>query len=289
MITTLLLAGSFDLFMPDLAREYYLTKTSRAIELTHHVRVQKFGPLGQWTSPDAIATYNPLTNTISLNEDMLRGDVVKPAREIMGPLGNYSKISTIFHEMGHAEMDVFVENQREPEDAALKYHYDSKLKDFYKKHFPSFNSHTVYQEHFGYYRADLIEYFSAEMNEVLLQNGFNKFKNSCFLTGQLKMLLAQGMSLEDFQKLQIFGGAEEMYRLKVGPKFIFVKGKDLDLSSVPAAMIRETHDRFWSYHQAFYGFPMSRKDLVNRMNKSASYMKVLSECRAKFWNENQGH
>ncbi len=285
MKTTLILAGAFNLFMPDFAREYYFSKTSRAIELSNHVRVVEFGRIGQWTSPDAIATYNGVTNTISLHKDYFVNGVVKPASQIMGGTSDYSKISVIFHEMGHAELDVYIENGRENEDMTLKSHYDNKLKDFYKKHFPKFNAKTVFHEHFGYYRSELVEFMANEMYEVLLANAFNKFQNKCYLNGQMKFQLAEGIKLEDFQKLILTSGSDEFYQKKVNPRYVFVKGKDIDLSIAPQDVIQETHHFFWSYHRAFYGFPMNRKELVERMNQTASFRQALKECRTKLFHD----
>lgn len=283
MNITFLLLGSFDLFMPSLKQEYFFTKSQRAMDLNQKVRVQELGPLGRVLSPDAVATYNGNLNIISLNKVHMRGNVIKSAQEIMGPLGDYSKLGTIFHEMGHAEMDVFIENETTERDALVKYHYDNKLKAFYKKYFPKFNPHTVFHEHFGYYRAELIESLSGEINNLLMYNGYNKFKKSCFLTGPLRKMLAENVTLEDFQKLIVPQGEDEFFRKKIGPRFIFVRGKDLDLGSVPQTMIRETHDLFWAYHQDFYGFPINRKDLVNRMNVNSLYKNDLAACRAKLW------
>ncbi len=272
--------------MPSLRQEYFFTKSQRAMELNQKVRVQELGPLGRVMSPDAVATYNGNLNIISLNKIHMRGNVIKSAQEIMGPLGDYSKISTIFHEMGHAEMDVFIENQTTERDMVVKYHYDKNLKAFYKTHFPKFNPKTVFHEHFGYYRAELIEFLSGQMNDLLMTNGYNKFKKSCFLTAPLRKMLAENVSLEDFQKLFVPAGEDEFFRKKIGPRFIFVRGKDLDLGSVPQGMVRQTHDLFWAYHQEFYGFPMNRKDLVSRMNAEGSFMKDLSACRTKIWEAN---
>ncbi len=280
-------AGSFDVFLPGFSQEYFFTKTNRVKELDQKIRVQELGLLGQWVNPDAVATYNDNLNTISLNKIHLNGNVIKPISEIMGKLVDYSKISTIFHEMGHAEMDVFIENKNTPEDEMIQMHYVGVMKNFYREHFPGFNPHVVFHEHFGYYRGELIEFLAGEISTVLMNNGYNRFKNSCFLTFTLKEKLADGISLEEFQKVMI-DGEDEYYRNKVGPRFIFVKGKDLDLSTAPAAQINLTHQLFWSYHQSFYGFPINRKDLVNRMNTTGAFRRNISECRTAFWKEFHG-
>ncbi len=274
------------LFIPSLQQEYFFAGKTRAMALDQEVKVQALGPVTTWTNPDAIATYNPTLNVISLNKTLFNGTQVKTAKEIMGPLGDYSKISTIFHEMGHAEMDVFIEHEKTERDVLVMSHYNNKLKAFYKKHFPSFNTTTVFQEHFGYYRAELIEFLSNEMNNILMVNGYNKFKKTCFLTGPLRVMLHEGTTLEEFTKILAFDEGD-FYRKTIGPRFIFVRGKDLDLSSVPQGMIKETHDLFWAYHQDFYGFPMNKKEMVRRMNESSEHRDEIKACRVKFFNESE--
>ncbi len=272
------------LFIPSLQQEYFFTDRTRALALDNEVKVQALGPVTGWTNPDAVATYNPILNVISLNKALMNGDKVKTAKEIMGPLGDYSKISTIFHEMGHAEMDVFIENEKTDRDILIMNHYNTKLQAFYKKHFPGFNTKTIFHEHFGYYRAELIEYLSNEMNNLLMINGYNKFKKTCFLTGPLRVMLHEGTTLEEFTKMQVFDEGD-FFRKSIGPRFIFVRGKDIDLSSAPQEMIKETHDLFWAYHQDFYNFPMNRKEMVKRMNDRSEHRDEIIACRTKIFNE----
>lgn len=284
-------AGAFDQFLIGLQGDYYFVKSDRGTELTHHVRVAKFGLLDRVMSPDAVATYNDKLNTIKLDETLIEeteeGKRIRDARIIRG--ADYAKtphLSTVFHEMGHAEIDVFIENGREAHDQVLSSFYKNTLKPFYKKHFPAFNSYTVFHEHFAYYRTDILEFLSNEVDQVLMINGFNKFRRSCFLTHPLKKKLAEGIGLEEFKIF--FTGAEVVsYKDKIGPRYIYVKGKDIDLQSAinGQATLKQAHHHFWNYHSEFYGFPASQKVLVDRMNARSEYKKALEECRTKMWLE----
>lgn len=293
-LTSSLYAQAFDQFVAGLQKDYYMTRTDRGIELNHHIRVSKFGPLGRILSPDATATYNSKLNLISLQEDLLikngRQYSIKDARLIRG--ANYAQtyyLSTIFHEMGHAELDVFIENEREAEDSMLLHHYKNVLKPFYKSNFPKFNPFTIFHEHFGYYRSDLLDFLTNERGDVLLANGYNVFSKSCFLNSVLRKKLADGISLEEFQKLFVINTNAEPYRKRVSTRYVYVKGKDIDLIQAPLAkgILEQTHTLFWAYHQAMYGFPINQKDLVNRMNATGEFKASLSECRTRFWNEAQ--
>lgn len=278
-------AGPFDLFLTTLKKDFYFTKTAKGSELNHTVYVTAFGPIGRVFNKDAAATYNDKINMISLDESLLDGGMIKSSREIMGPNFDSSKISTIFHEMGHAELDTLIENETDLEDTMLNTYYKTTLKAQYKKYFPDFNPHMIFHEHFGYYRGELIDFISNEVNNVLTENGYNRFAKRCFLSFGLKKKLANGVALEEYQKLFNFQSKDEFYRLKIGPQYIFVRGKDIDLNTAPKAMIAQVHLMFWSYHQAGYNFPISRSDLVKRMNQSNPYARSLKECRTKQWQD----
>ena len=285
------IASTTEAFITGLKKDLFFTKTKRAIELSHKINVSEFGPLGRILSPDAIATYNGNLNTISLakeNLEVFNGVLrIRDAQKLRKTnfSGTYL-ISTIFHEMGHAELDVFIENEAELDDLSLNYFYKKTLKTYYRKAF-SGNPHTIFHEHFGYYRSELIDFLYSELDTVMLNNGYNKIKNSCFLTNALKNDLKNGVSLEEFTKFKVIDKSNTFYRLKVNPGFVYVRGKDLDLSKLDQKILNQTHTLFWGYHQNFYNFPINQKQLVERLNAGTEFQKGLAKCREKFWQENR--
>lgn len=291
ILTSHALAGAFDQFLTGLKKDYFFTNMDRGIELDRHIRVAKFGRLGQIMSPDAIATYNGNTNVIHLNEELLEKSGgktrIKDAQMIRGT--DFRKtyhLSTIFHEMGHAEIDVFIERGVDPEDQMVYAHYKNVLKNFYKSNFPKFNPHTVFHEHFGYYRSDLIDFLTQELDSILISNGFNKYTKTCFLNPMLKQKLKEGVSFEEFLNFFVTGDTTP-YRLKISPDYVFVKGKDIYLKGARNAegILSQTHTLFWSYHQKMYNFPMNQKDFVNRINNHSEYKSALASCRTRLWEE----
>lgn len=283
-LSTSAFANNVTPFIEGLKADIFFTKTTRAQELHHHIRIKPFGPLGQVMSPDAVATYNGNLNLINLDKALLNGSSIKDAREIRGPQFATYKNSTIFHELGHAELDVFIEEKETPVDEELVKHYEGTLKPFYKKNFPSFNPHTVFHEHFSYYRSDLVDFLYNEVDKIFMLNGYNKMKNSCFLTAQLKKQLADGVSLESF--VTLLGDSEVPFHTEVAPQYVFVKGKDIDLFQAPnhAAVLKETYRLFWNYHVNFYGQANHQKDLVKRLSGTA-VAKTIEACRQKFWHD----
>ncbi|WP_408095836.1 hypothetical protein ACJVC5_12400 [Peredibacter sp. HCB2-198] len=285
-LSTHAFANNVTPFIEGLKADILLLRTTRAQELHHHIRIKAFGLLGQVMSPDAVATYNGNLNLINLDKTLLNGSSIRDAREIRGPMFATYKNSTIFHELGHAELDVFVEEKETSVDEALMSFYESTLKPFYKKNFPGFNPHTVFHEHFSYYRSDLIDFLYNEVDKVFMSNGFNKMKNSCFLTAQLKKKLQDGTTLDEFTGF--FGDSEVTYQKEVKPQYVFVKGKDIDLFKAPnhETILKETYRLFWNYHMNFYGQANHQKELVARL-RATSVARTLEACRKKLWQDFQ--
>lgn len=279
-------ANSIAPFMEGLKNDLLLNGGDRARELHYHVRVRAFGPLGRIMSPDAVATYNGNLNVISLDEALLSQGNIRDAREIRGPQYAVYKNSTIFHELGHAELDVFIEEKEHAEDKRIMQHYETVLRPFYKKHFPSFNPHTVFHEHFAYYRSELIDILYDEMDRFYSINGYNKNKNTCYMTMQLKKNLASGMSLEEFSAL-IEDAKVASISDRIGPQYVFVKGKDIDLYKVPGhqAILGQTYKLFWNYHRAFYGQASDQKELTKRFTERSPVAKTIKACREKAWKD----
>ena len=284
------LANSLSSFFQGLESSLYLQQTTRGQSLTKHIRITKFSKLGRILSPDATATYNDKTNTIALDKTLLRKEGrrfhLKDASEILSVnYSGYAKVSTIFHELAHAEIDVFIENKKELTDMVLMNIYHSKLKPLYRKYFKAVNPWVVFHEHFAYYRSELIETLSMDVMDMMLENGWNPQSSRCYLTAPLKKLLQEGASMDEFLALRT--GRSRAFST-VAPHYLFVRGKDLALTHLSAAdqgVMRAAHQQFWSYHVEFYGFPKNLSEVVSYMEQDARYKK-LKECREKLYDQN---
>lgn len=276
-------ASSFDAFYQGLQKAFYLKNIDRGLETSQHVRLTKFGPIGRVFSPDASATYNDKTNTISLDSSLIirrnNEKQIEDARVILTPnYSGFSTVATIFHELAHAEVDIFVENEKKLTDLTLKNFYKTKLRPLYRKYFKGINPWTAFHEHFAYYRTDLIETMSMDMMDLYMDIGWHPQRNTCYLTPPLKKLLANGATLEEFLKLQTTRTRSYSF---VTPGYIFVRGKDLNLDSVKGAdaqVLKEAHALFWSYHLEFYGMPRNITEVINHMDNDSRF-KALKKCR----------
>src|SRR5690606_20788681 len=233
-------------FNNGLKKAFYFDKIERANLTLEKVRVTKFGRLGRVLSPDATATYNDKTNTMSLDESLLykkgsRYSVQNAQKILTSNYSGFTPVTTIFHELAHAEIDIFIENQKELSDITLKHFYKSKLRPLYRKYFKGINPWTVFHEHFAYYRTDLMETMALDIMDIMMENGWVPSSSRCYLAPQLRKLLESGANLEEFS--EITSQKERNYR-DVTPNFIFVRGKDLNLNNIAESdkqIIRDAH------------------------------------------------
>lgn len=280
-------ASSLDIFYQGFQKAFYLKNIERGLETSEHIRLTKFGMIGRVLSPDASATYNDKINTISLDQSLLvlkdrKYEIIDPRVMLNPGYSGFSTVATIFHELGHAEMDVFIKNEVTLSDLSLKYFYKTKLRPLYKKYFKGINPWTVFHEHFAYYRTDLIETLSFDMMDLMGENGWHAQRGTCYLTPQLKRMKAEGVSLEEFLKIR----TSKIKNYKdITPGYIFVRGKDLNLADVKGAdadVLKEAHTLFWSYHKEFYGFPKNISEIVAKMNDDSVFNK-LRTCRENLY------
>lgn len=288
IITSAAWSGTTTLFLQGLQKDLGFTRIERGVLLSQSIKVKPFGAMDRWTNPEAEATYNPTTNTIKLAEGNLQsagsGYQLRDARVLRGAQFATTKLATIFHEMGHAELDVFVEAKKTPQDAALMQHFESVLRPFYKRNF-SENGLTLFHEHFAYYRTDIIEFLYQEIDNILLANGYNKFKGACFMTKSLKDLVESGISREEFLRFYPLHPTHDPYVKRIGPSFIYVKGKEFDLTKASDAreVLTKSYQLFWAYHQTHYDFPADQNQFVARLNQGSSFQEGLANCRSKLW------
>lgn len=285
-------AESLNIFFESFKNELLLTKTGRNKELEKSLSVRPFNALDRVLSPDASATYNGKLNQIKLNDSLLvrngNSYSIKSAQEILGSknLGLVA-LATIFHELGHAEMDILIENKKSANDEVIMYQYRNKMKDVFSRNF-SGNNWTTFHEYFSYYRTDLVEGILWDKGDIYHENGYRRDNGSCYLTKYLRSQLEEKVSLAEFQKFHSFRPTKN-YRLGAAPRYVFVRGKDFDLGSVSTddqKIIAQTNDLFWMYHVEEYGFPTTQKVLVERMNLRDVELVKFRACREELYKKN---
>jgi hypothetical protein len=282
--------SSTEAFILGLKEDLLFLKTERTIELSNKIRVTSFGVLAKLISSDAVATYNDKTNTISLSEENLESvryeKRIKDARVIRGPQYMFGPNVTIFHEMGHAELDVFIENRQSKIESEIMAHYENVLRPFYRQNFPSASPDLLFQEHFAYYRSELVESFYSYKDDLLMFNGYNKFTDKCVLTIEMKNQIKGGLTLNELKKIRLYQpDADKSYSQKINVKYAYVKGKEFNLSSGKnaEAILNKTHELFWNYHQIYYDFPSTPRELATRLSQDKVFSSKIAKCRELLW------
>jgi hypothetical protein len=293
-LSPLATAQVFDAYLRGLQADLLFDKTDVGRVLERRVSVIRFNALNRAINPDAEATYHPIFKQINLHDDLLmpnsRPTSIRDARLIRGPQFQYVPLATIFHEMGHAELDTIIEKGDRLIDHVMRDTYSRFLRSFYRETFGVLRPYTIFHEHFAYYRSDLIDFLYGEVMDIFFLNGYNVHRNGCFLSRPLRAMLEAGVELEEFKKWHSFTPKENdaFYRTRVSPRYIFVRSNSYDLHEGQdyQRVLNHAHSVFWAYHQEVYGFPINRADFVKRMNESQSYRQRLS-CREQLYNDFQ--
>lgn len=286
-------------FNQSLEQNYYI-KTQRKYDgkqrfffLAHPSLAKKWGLI----NAHAEATYNGFINTIEIDPYATIKESGKRTRlktiEELKQKDEYAysvKVGTIFHEIAHAEFDIYVENGVTSEDKTFYDLVKTEIKPWFKRNFPKTNSTIAVSELFAYYRTDVIERFHEDIESILMQNGINRYKQKCFKPRLLKEMAKQ-MSLEEFSKFLVMPKdqiASTPYRDRIGPNYIYVKGKDLKIKGDDVDFQESWMHALWDHFAAFHSPPASKADLVKAMNKSHPLNALLKNCRKALWNELSG-
>lgn len=278
--------AQFHEYLEGLKADLKIEATDFADKLEGRVHVKKMNFWDRLTSPTATALYSPLFNTIKLKADLISSNgQIKDARQIRGKRYLTTPLVTIFHEMGHAELDTIIENSSEIEELNFMALYQNTLKSLYRTNFRGARPYDLFHEHYAYYKTSVLEFMYNELTNIYMENGYNYIDQRCYLTPKLKELLQSGVSLEDFMKLHNFSG-NNFYQRQIQVRYVFVKGQSFNLSKISEweNIKGLVHKTFWETLQKYYSFAENRSQFVERLNNSSS-LKTFKRCRAKFFNE----
>ncbi|MCO4781442.1 MAG: hypothetical protein KC646_03905 [Candidatus Cloacimonetes bacterium] len=243
-------------------------------------------------SSDAEATYNDILNVIALKEDnfvqVSRFKArVKSLQELKRDSGHsFSiKIDTIMHEMAHAEMDKFIQEDKTPQDRKLNRVLVKEVKPWIKRNSKRSSSIGVYELH-GYFVGQIIETMNADIGDIFMYNGVNSFNDKFFPARNMKKKAVED-SLEEFTNLYVpERNANKSYgeRIKVG--YIWVKGKELELKGPENDPFKdEWYQALWDHFAHFYKPPTNITELTQHLNENHYLMKKLVEYRTQLHEE----
>lgn len=243
-------------------------------------------------SSDAEATYNDILNVIALKEEnfvqVSRFKArVKSLDELKKDSGYAftNKISTIMHEMAHAEMDKFIQENETAEDKKLNDVLLKEVKPWIKRNSKRSSSIGVYELH-GYFVGQIIETMSADISDIFMYNGVNSFNDKFFPARNMKKKAVED-SLEDFKKLYVpERNADKSYGERLSVGYIWIKGKELELKGPENDPFKdEWYQALWDHFAHFYKPPTNIRELTEHLNENHYLMEKLVEYRAQLHEE----
>ncbi|MDP7319627.1 MAG: hypothetical protein QF441_03420 [Bacteriovoracaceae bacterium] len=260
-------------FLDSLEQRLVIDSGHLLVNVTDHIRAKKAGFL---FSRNAEASYHPLFNSISLKKDYLireRGLYRIKSYEEFSSGGSYNPFSslggTIFHELAHADFDVYLEEN--------KRHYMYKLltdelPSWFKTHFPRVNAKTATHELFGYTAGDFFYRLNDSIETILMNHGLYTHQEKCFSKIALKKIaMKNGISLVNPTFVDILQ-AKPIATVSV-PDYIFINGNEINVKALP----QKFKESLIRYFVETYGFPKDTQELISKLN-SSFYLDKLKNC-----------
>lgn len=125
----------------------------------------------------AEALYSSQYNKVLVQGDFFTGDRIKTLPEIAGGgqyYGAFNVVSTIYHELGHAEWDVFIEEDETPQDKAFYDLVEEEIVPWIRRTQGHVDKPWLaVQEWHGYFRGKLVNVMLTDWNELLFWNGID--------------------------------------------------------------------------------------------------------------------
>jgi len=250
-------------------KQRYLIDVSHLEAIEDNVRLATPSLLQQWgvIGAGAEAHYNEFLNLVVVDKDKVQDGAVKNyydfVREKRGiHFGTFA--STMFHELAHADYDVFIEES----DSNLKFLLNTMLKNWVKKNIKGHSNKIVRHEILGYSAGGVVELLDAEFDRVLFRYGYVFAQDRCMNRPYLEKA-AKNLKLE--RGFQFENHWDEVkYYEKISPGTIWVKGKDVDLANLPKVY----KIGIFNYFKETYKLPANRNELVKKLNQSHFLRKV---------------
>lgn len=258
----------------DLEKRLFI-KADHLLEVTDKIFLARPSVLEKWgvLNGDAEASYNGWTNTIVLKEKNLIEDQgrfrVRSYKEFQDGKTNLFGFAanSIFHEVSHADFDIFIENSSHN---TAKDFLVNRIPKWFKRNYPNVNKKTATQELFGYTAGQIVQTLNMEIESIHLAHGLAYQEERCFNRNALEKI-AKRLDLKTKLEFKLHGDKDLSREFL--PRSIYITGEEVKTSDMPAFLTRP----ILSYFSLKYELPLSRAELIKRMN-SSSYLDKLEKC-----------
>jgi hypothetical protein len=254
------------------------------------------------------AFYNKIYNQVLVDPDLVDTDgTIKDLDELKDGAqyyGAFVPTATIYHEVGHAEWDVFIEEQETPQDKR----FYRIVKYLVKPWIDRVETHIdkpelAVQEWHGYFRGQTMMKMLSDWNDLLFWNGLNPatgkvdegMVRSSVRTGRIKPEFFDGLAPEAIPSVHD-GDADKPYLDRIrGYDFAVSNGRIDGLVDVDTSTWTEERgfsdtwwQRMWDHSDHFHCLPDSLRELARRVaQRNADEVAKLKPLRERFLAEFQ--
>ncbi len=257
---------------------------STRTRLAHPSHLQKWGIINS----TAVASYNGILNTIIIDPELTidvnpknpkEGRRAKTWFEMQAehPLTFSVPLTTLFHELSHAEFEGLKKSSN-PIDNSIHQFLNTEFKNYMETHHPHFNffeRHVAVSELYAYYQGDFLFRLMEDIDDILIDNGYNKFKKSCWIYPHL-LKSFENRPLE-YRNLYVLNRPDFEY-INTPLPTLYVFGKDLDVDS-KNPIYSQLQKALWVHFSRNFKLPQSKSALVNWINTQPQYLKLIAPCR----------
>lgn len=245
-----------------------LAMAASQTHIAHPSLLQRWGVIGA----TAAAAYNDWTNTLLLQPELtiVTADGVTRIRTLeemaltTGP-SSIVHAAIVFHELSHAEWDLFIEEGAAISDRALTSALEKSLKPLLTMSaIPFYNQRLASSEVFAYYREELLSRTLQDAAEILFTSGLNPDDLSCrgaHRSGKLRDLMPDSQS----------------YAVRIHVDSAWVQGEELDLT-LNKELHRDINDALFEHSLQTLRFPSSRAELFQILARDQRVMSALLDC-----------
>lgn len=270
-------------------------QAARVIEVGSSTLFAHPALLKKWglVSATAEASYNGFINTIELKEEATIQDGerwrLKTLEELEADKGAAWPVvvGTIFHELGHAEFDQYIEEEKSPADRALYTVFRDEIRPWMRRRLNLFKAGIAQQELFGYYRDAIIEILVSDMGDILLYNGINQYNGRFFKPRSLESQIHL-MSEEEFSRLLLPPGEkmQQSYRERIEVPTIWMLGEALELKTQGEDPFQKSwFAAIWDHFANFHNPRASAQELTEFLARTHPLMTEFAEFRRAWWQE----
>ncbi|MBT7609920.1 MAG: hypothetical protein HN576_09190 [Bacteriovoracaceae bacterium] len=254
----------------------YLIKTSHLENIENHVSLASPSLLQQWEiiGGGVEAHYNEYLNLLVIDKDKIINGQVKSYYEFKKEEKEYSFstfASTLFHELAHADYDIFIEES----DSNIRFLLNHMLKRWVARNIKGYSNRIVRHEILGYSAGGVIELLDYEISNVLFKYGYVFSQDKCMSKSFLKKT-AKNLNLR--RDFVLENHREDIdYAEKITPSTIWVKGKEINIDAYKLPKIYKYG--IFNYFKTTYQIPSNRSELIEKINES-HFIEKVRKCYA---------